>query len=197
MHMEISQHCNGIYRILILIINCYSSLNICEFRSPQDLYHLLQMEQWGSRVTKKNQTLTNTVSTASQEIMLIYSKGRNFYIFHAPEARLYWKHSEVSQMHFLCNNFYSNLVFSGKKIKNWGHLLNTKAGSFVLLVSHRNPLPGRVQAQECQRCSAKMGQCELTWTRGRGKWAQNSSWHISINKELNPRPFPQMLKGLL
>lgn len=87
------------------------------------------------------------------------------------------------------------MVFSGKKIKNWGHLLNTEAGSFVLLVSHWNPLPGRVQAHECQKCTAKMGQGDLTWTRGRGKWAQNSYWHISINKELNPDPSPRCSRG--
>lgn len=151
------------------------------------------MKQWGSKVTKKKQTLTNRgfLFLASQEIMLKYSKGRNSYIFHASEARIYSKHGTVSQMHFLCNISYSNLVFSGKKIKNQGHLLNTQAGSFVLLVNHRNPLPGRVQAHKCQKCTAKMGQCDLTWTRGRGKWAQNSYWTISINKELNPpQPLP-------
>lgn len=93
-------------------------------------------------------------------------------------------------MHFLCNISYSNLVFSGKKIKNWGHLLNTEAGSFVLLVSHRNPLPGRVQAHKRQKCTAKMGQCDLTWPRGRGKWAQNSCWHISIKKRAQPTRAP-------
>lgn len=66
-----------------------------------------------------------------------------------------------NMVHFLCNVSYSNLVFPRKKIKNWGHLLNTEAGRFVLLVNHRNPLPGRVQAKECQICTAKMGQWDL------------------------------------
>lgn len=42
-------------------------------------------------------------------------------------------------MHFLCNISYRNLLFSVKKIKNWGRLLNTEAGSFILLVNHRSP----------------------------------------------------------
>lgn len=71
------------------------------------------MEQWGSKVTKKNQTLTNTISTDSQEIMLKCSKGRNSCFF------MHLKPGSIKNMvHFLCNISYSNLVFSGKKIKN-------------------------------------------------------------------------------